>query len=66
MSSNFVAIKFEMHVMAKIIVANLAKNHPFWLVCFRLILRFDKPFAKFRQIHMFVVLLLLGISEMWP
>ena len=31
MSSNFVAIKFEMHVMAKIIMANLAKNHPFWL-----------------------------------
>ena len=24
----------------------------------RLILRFDKPFAKFRQIHMFIVLLL--------
>ena len=32
----------------------------------RLILRFDKPFAKFRQIHMFVVLLLWGISELWP
>ena len=29
MSSNFVVILFEMHVMAK--MENLAKNHPFWL-----------------------------------
>ena len=29
MTSNFVAIRFEMQVMAK--MANLAKNHPFWL-----------------------------------